>query len=280
MNLAKKGGYLIAIACIVVLLILQWNVSLILPWNVSSSTSKISKNFHGHQPLCVVARIYPAQYSYISTFLLSILANSIPPQVFFVVTDNDRNWTVPQRHIDFVNELVGFKASEILPIYSSDAEYISSDYSTTYGYAYTDAAINYLVERNSNNYQCEYILFTNGDNLYRKEFIDDYLDEEMKKRTDLIGFNFISHHRRFPVNVAENVKDDGMNHEFSVSFQATFMDLGACFFKFDLFQRNDELRFVKMANGEYFSCDGILIEQTAKRSNSTMIFRDVLFFHQ
>ena len=244
------------------------------------------KQFPVEQPLCVIARTYPDQFDYLATFLMSMSQNSIPPKIFLVVTDTSmdtfKSISVAQKHVDFVNNFLGYKLSEIVPIQEKEAHDLNPNYKTDFGYAYTDAAINkLLLEREK--HKCKYLLVTNGDNLYRKQFFDDYLSAEIANQVDMIGFNSISHHARFPTISSSREKDDGRNHELNVEFAFSMMDLGACFFKFDFFEKYDDLRFVKMANsrgGNFFDCDGILIESAHKRSNSSMIIRDVLYFHQ
>lgn len=227
---------------------------------------------------------YPQTTGYLSTFLFSLAANKVPPQVFVVITDTDRNHTNPQAHINLVNSFLGLQMAQILPIYAEDAAAINpDDFSSDFGYAYTDAAINYLISHNL-EYNCKYLLVTNGDNLYRSKFIDDYLQPEMDQETQMIGFNFISHHDRWDHTVTETEKADGRNREVSVQFQPGAIDLGACFFKMDLLESDPiNLRFVNQAKSkgnDYFNCDGYLINEYHKRAASAMIIRDVLFFHQ
>jgi hypothetical protein len=254
--------------------------------SILQPTENYLQPFPIEQPLCVIARTYPDKFDYLATFLMSMSQNSIPPKIFLVVTDtsNDKSKSinVAQKHVDFVNNFLGYKLSEIVPIDEKEVKDLNPNYKTDFGYAYTDAVINkLLLEREK--HKCKYLLITNGDNLYRKQFFDDYLSAEMANQVDMIGFNFITHHARFPTISTSREKDDGRNHELRVEFTFAWMDLGACFFKFDFFEKYDDLRFVKMANlrgGDFFNCDGILIESAHKRSNSSMIIRDVLYFHQ
>ena len=122
------------------------------------------------------------------TFLLAISHNKASLHVYILVTDKKSSFEQARTISVTSNAITGRNLSSVLPITWRDAELISPDYQKDYGYSYTDAAIEYLIA-NNDSAQCNYYLFTNGDNLYTTGFAD-LIQEDMLVSFLLIYSNF------------------------------------------------------------------------------------------
>ena len=139
--------------------------------------------------LCIVARTYQPQYEYIITFLLSISHNKkTRPHVFMLRTEESSSKSDLLRIVKQANTIIGYQIASVLDIGANEARLINPDFEHDYGYAYTDASINFLIE--NSNIKCDYDMFTNADNFYTKGFIDSYILRDMQQGMDIIGYDF------------------------------------------------------------------------------------------
>lgn len=83
-----------------------------------------------------------------------------------------------KKEIDKANELIKFQLATQLPISADEARTISDKFTKDYGFAFSDIALKKMQDP---KYGCKYILVTNGDNLYSKGFVDDYILNDMKE---------------------------------------------------------------------------------------------------
>ena len=138
--------------------------------------------------LCIVARTFQPQYEYILTFLLSISHNKkTRPHVFMLRTEDSSSKSDLLRIVNQANSIIGYQIASVLDIGADEAFLINPDFEHDYGYGYTDASINFLVE--NSNIKCDYDMFTNADNFYTKGFIDSYIFEDMEQGMDVIGYD-------------------------------------------------------------------------------------------
>ncbi|KAI8817627.1 uncharacterized protein EV422DRAFT_570371 [Fimicolochytrium jonesii] len=167
---------------------------------------------------------------------------------------------------------------------------------TDYGYAYTDAVIDRLVHaeahpKSSTLPACEYILFTNGDNLYSSR-LGKLVIPLMRNKVDLIGFDFLSGHatpdtEHDPEN---GVFDDGTLRHIPVNFKTNGIDLGSSIHRFSVI-RDGNLRFLNLSNvhpgldadtamERLSMADGTFVEKMAAVSDSAARVRQILLMHQ
>ncbi|KAJ3367626.1 hypothetical protein HDU91_001260, partial [Kappamyces sp. JEL0680] len=123
------------------------------------------ESFAGHAKpgahMCMVVRTYRVQYSVLLNFLLAVSNNpQAPPSIFIVITDKVSSHKDASAIVSLFNSIVGYEMANLLPIHSKEASAISASYATDFGYAYTDAAIDYLLS-NQDKHGCDYFLFTN-----------------------------------------------------------------------------------------------------------------------
>ena len=243
--------------------------------------------------LCVIARSYPNSESYLTTLLLSLSHNEKIPQILVIATEPFSEDVLEKynKHINMANQIAGINFAQTLHIFNLSV--------TDYGYAFTDAALDYLLEH-QDDFKCSYVLFTNGDNFYSKGFLDAYLDKDMSLGFDMIGFNFISHYRQLPgylhfhegakhrnfridelnsTSIAHLTSFDGSNIAKESFFAVGKIDLGACVFKISIFKEYPELRFTKIASDMNLA-DGQLISKVYEISNKTILHRELLYLHQ
>ena len=292
MSKKKTFTILFSLAAIIYVLVLLPNMfSDEVSYFKESSINTTNRSRFGD--LCVIARSYPNSESYLTTLLLSLSHNEKIPQILVIATEPFSEDVLEKynKHINMANQIAGINFAQTLHIFNLSV--------TDYGYAFTDAALDYLLEH-QDDFKCSYVLFTNGDNFYSKGFLDAYLDKDMSLGFDMIGFNFISHHRGHvgyvrkhkgstyteykidklnSTSIAHLSSFDGTNFPKNTEFQVSEIDLGACLFKISIFKENPELRFTTVAR-DIFTADGQLIVEFYKKSNNTILHREYLFVHQ
>jgi len=247
--------------------------------------------------LIVLARVYHKQFSYIPQFLSCFINENIPIRIFFIVTDTKSDPNQLQSLLDWYQNSLNIDMASILPITSQDAFDIynpSPPNPNDYGYSYTDAAIEYLIDQEIAGPN-DYILFTNADNIYSTGMFTNYILHYMELEYQMIAFDMISHHQRGDVFQNDKESSTGTQFHLSVSFQVAFIDLGALVFRFSLFRdkaNSNHLQFVpteirvashtpgQSVSWNSFVADGDLIVKAASMCNKTMIIRQTLFLHQ
>ncbi|KAI5478746.1 cytochrome P450 [Pseudohyphozyma bogoriensis] len=186
-------------------------------------------------PLCVVARTYGSQLHYLPIFLLSLWnAGLADVRVFLLNTDTSMATADLRAGSDLVNMLVGREDYATFWDWDANTE-------GDYGYALSDRALEHFYAHPELG--CEYLLFTNGDNLYPQNF-GRLLKPGFDGKMDLLGFDFITHHQRVPskssydghkLTVVEPGTALPLRHEFKISS----IDLGAAIFRMDTLRANN-----------------------------------------
>lgn len=233
--------------------------------------------------LCIITRTYEEQYAYLLTHLLSISHNLVSkPIVLLLITDGKSSHKKANEIANQANSIVGYTMTLLLPIKANDAQKISQNYKQDFGYSYTDASLDYL-NLNKGDYPCDYFTFTNGDNLYSKGFIDDYILKDMNESIDIVGFDFVSRYVVGEVYDGREVFDDGSRKYKECMFQIGAIDLGAFVIKANLIWEDKELRFVSsclQSGKEIKLADGIFIERATNKNVKRRLHRQILFVHQ
>ena len=243
--------------------------------------SKVT-DIHGTK-ICIIARTFQKQYPYLLTFLLSISHNKkTMPRIFLLITDTESSVSAAHKIAQLSNSMSGYNLTSILPITEQDAKNANENYKTDYGYGYTDAAIDYFAETNR-IYKCDYLMFTNADNLYVKGFLDDYILDDMRSGIDLIAFDFVSHYKITPPTYISGIYDDGTRKVLPGCFIWGRIDLGAVVIRAKFMLEDAEMRFVKVMRRiemDIGLADGFLVEYAAKMAKYRRIHRQVLLVHQ
>ncbi|KAI5475257.1 hypothetical protein MNV49_001704 [Pseudohyphozyma bogoriensis] len=224
--------------------------------------------------LCVIARTYAAQLSYLPITLLSLVNAGFPNlQIFLVNTDVALETYKMQEAAELVNWLTGRPGL---------AEFMDWPVETEgdYGYALSDRALLHLYD--NPQYGCEYVMLSNGDNLYAAT-LGERLQPAFEKNAELIGWDFISHYQWFDYQRMYDgkkgyVDTSGTMIHKPVSFQRGGIDLGAAMFKMDMLKRN-KLTF-QGTGGYNVESDGYFIVVAEARANVTFIQHATLLMHQ
>ncbi len=233
--------------------------------------------------LCVVTRIYYAQIPYFPVFALALYHTNFHNIRIYLVNTDNRTDDLPQlnRTIQFINQLV-LRTDFVILL---DLGKLPSQ--TDFGYGMTDRALTYLYQQHTNSSSmCQYVTFTNADNLYSRNFVKKILPH-MKAGKDIIGWDFVSHYHwpRYQQHIDPKIKtvpeiiDDGTEKCLSVALKMTYVDLGAIAYRLSFLQEQN-LYFWRKGSGYSFGSDGYFVEEAAKRTNASILLRQTLFVHQ
>ncbi|CAF3480343.1 unnamed protein product [Rotaria socialis] len=231
--------------------------------------------------LCVLVRIYGPQVPYLTAFALGFLHNSFDYLRMYVInthpsTDNQ----LLSRTIDAINR-IALRANYITLLN------LGKPLDNDYGYTLTDHALTYLY----NQYErypsmCQYIIITNGDNLYSRHLGSKILPL-MKAKKDIIAWDFVTRYPQpylielmnggKPFNY--EVSDDGTAKHMEVSLETGFVDLGAVAYRLS-FLSHYRLNF-SYSNRAYIpESDGLFVEMASRLTNNTVLVRQILYIHQ
>ena len=243
--------------------------------------------------VCVLVRTYAKQYSNLPALILNFAEDQVRTKVFITITDEDSPWEPVLKMTALINEMVGREVAIVLPIKRGQAEkvWVQPNNGLDYGYTYTDAAIDMMV---ANGVPCDFILVTNGDNVYASNFLHQHLLSHMESDFDMIGFSYVEYgvHASLFETVfsrifdrGQNIDDDGTFKTFPFYWETGNCDLGAVLIKWHWF-RTAGLRFVKYSrlnddtSKDLYSADGQMIELISRKGAKKVIVRKVLFIHQ
>lgn len=231
---------------------------------------------------CVLVRVYGKQLSYFPLFALSLrLSGFNNIKIFAVNTDDHTDIVRLRKTVKFINDFVSetdfVKLLDLGPI----------PFMNQYGYGVTDQGLQYLYEQYERNSTiCQYLLVTNGDNLYTKNFGKHVL-RHMFNKVDIISWAFVSHHfkpgLRWKINQAANFApvriDDGTEKCSVPVFQKGVIDLGATAYRFEMLYRHK--LFYRVGNRPFvMASDGEFIERVVRLTNNTVALGQTLFIHQ
>ncbi|CAF4525493.1 unnamed protein product [Rotaria magnacalcarata] len=231
--------------------------------------------------LCVLVRIYGPQVPYLTAFALGFLHNSFDyVQIYVINTHRSTDNQLLSRTIDVINR-IALRANYITLLN------LGKPLDNDYGYTLTDHALNYLY----NQYErsplvCQYIIITNGDNLYSRHLGSKILPL-MKAKKDIIAWDFVTRYPQpyliermnggKPFNY--EVSDDGTAKHTEVSLETGRVDLGAVAYRLS-FLNHYRLNF-SYSNRQYIpESDGLFIEKASRLTNTTVLVRQILYIHQ
>jgi len=183
-----------------------------------------------------------------------------------------------------LNELIGTEYIIVSNITDKDKaqKYPKLKVKKDFGYILTDMLMEQLIQK-KNEHKCEYLLLTNGDNLYNKDLFSATYPY-MVNKTGAIGFYFISSHCQ-PAH--HYVSRKGCNTEFFTEFEQGRVDLGAVLIRVDAIKfTNARLvthTFRAHPNGlwgQYYVADGKFITTITDTIYKSAIVPQILFHKQ
>ena len=237
-------------------------------------------------PVCILARVYHAQYERVPTFIQSLALNSHRPRIFFVLTDAKSSLQKLHQLVDDSNRMIGQRMATVLPIddHNVQAVFPQLDISKLFGYAHTDVALD-LLSGDEYMEQCQLLIITNADNLYASFFLDR-VESEVEKGYQVIGWDFIT---RYPctmwvgtacLRVDDESSDDGTRKLLGTQFLTSYVDLGAVLFNLSLWRKH-HFSFLELARDRRINeADGYLFESMVQLQIKRVIIRQVLMMHQ
>ena len=229
---------------------------------------------HANPHLCVLIRAVPSQA--IEALLWSLYSQQNTAgdvRAFVINTDplqqgtsdlRTRTEAFSRRKFRAINQNVSY-----LPLANSRYD------KSLYAYDATDDALDAISKADTG---CEYMLVTNGDNLY-SAYLLDAIAPLMAQHVPLIAWDFVSHHLR----------NNTANTYISVAIREKFIDLGSYATRFDFYQKY-RLRFVENARvfpgscASFFAADYCMAERVAKLArrlkSQVALKHSILMFHQ
>ncbi len=245
-----------------------------------------------HTPtLCILARTYQSQYKFIPTFISLFSFNDKPVHVHLLITDTQSSRNDLEQIVETSNTLIGRNISSVLPITPMDAARYYNISLIEHGYAYTDAAIGYLLDQydTNSNSRCDYITITNADNLYNIQYVHQ-IYTQIERQKKLIGVDWITRYAELGVpfiNAGEY--SDGSNSVKSAQWERGQIDLGCITYKLSLFN-DTQIRYISHgAYGtwpdgtiRYTDADGLIVQAIRQTlpTEDTVLIRSVLLMHQ
>eukprot|EP00981_Chlorochromonas_danica_P008081 scaffold1962_cov180-Ochromonas_danica.AAC.16 len=123
---------------------------------------------------------------------------------------------------------------------------------------------------------CEWIMFTNGDNMYNAAWFDKVAPGMVNDQIDMIGWDFITHHLRGDRNKSPNVP-------ITMDLRRGHVDLASVMVRADLYRKTGTLFLPDaMLTKDLYARDFLTIQQLSKhiRRRSVFIIHQCLLFHQ
>lgn len=123
---------------------------------------------------------------------------------------------------------------------------------------------------------CEWLMFTNGDNMYNAAWFKTVTPLALSDKYDVIGWDFITHHPRGP-------KNDTPNQRINVALERGFVDLASVMIRAELFGKTNvrflhESIFTKdMFARDYMTLRNLFPATTPERMH---LIHQVLLLHQ
>ena len=232
--------------------------------------------------LCVLTRVYGPQIEYFPVFALSLRHGGFDDiRIYVANTDARTDLQHLLRTIHFINDLLLDKDFVTLldlgPLPNVNQ----------FGYGVTDQALRYLyAQHDANASLCHYLMVTNGDNLYTRNFGKQILPH-MKAGKDLIAWSFVSHHYKGHLremidaknNHVPKIIDDGTEKCASAILRIGEIDLGAAAYRFAFLHQHK--LYYRVGDRPYaMGSDGQFVDQAVKLTNKSTVLRQTLFIHQ
>lgn len=238
--------------------------------------------------VCVIARTFVGQTKAIPPFVLSLDAPDYKKlKIFLVDTGKEPMGEKLTNLVDACNKMAGRTL-----VFESNVTHKSSHalfpefHEENYGYLATDIALEQILE----DHDCDYFLFTNGDNLYTRTLFTHTLPY-MQSKFDVIGFDFISRYCLGEPNTY--TARPGCEVEFFTQLRASEIDLGAALYRTEQLKTLenrflvDKLRMytnpldIESIQGiNYWGLDARFMYTAKEAANSFTVIRRVLFVHQ
>lgn len=214
---------------------------------------------HSHSNnVCMLVRTFAGQLAFLPTFLANLAHGSVPLKILLLPTDATTPRLELQRIVNSTLNYLGCpNLAKVLDIPQSAAlslrqKYVApaaatggcrSDNPTVEpcsdaGYAYTDAALDVLFgsDNSRNGENCDYLILTNGDNLYSTSFLSHLLPWMYNGEhgpADVITWDFTTRYSndQWTQPTDPDVTGVGPNFVIYSELKTDKIDLGAAMFR-------------------------------------------------
>lgn len=196
--------------------------------------------------VCVGIRTYEDHFKWIEVLIRNLLAqhnvsrfkSNIAIKLFLIDTEMKstsyqaylRN-LVESFNLEFLDETDGPKVFLVVDNMQSTLE--QSRPNPFYGYDATDMLLHYMTqpEMAGSSFSCDWIMFTNGDNVYNSAWLDSVSPFLLNPNVEYnaVAWDFVTHHPR----------SGGKQQLVKVLMKRKFVDLGSILIKADLFSKFD-----------------------------------------
>lgn len=231
--------------------------------------------------LCVLIRVHRAHLSYLPVIAFALSHSGFDKiQLYVINIDKNMNSLLLSRVIDSINAIESH-TNFIVILHLGRAQ------GGDFGFAMTDRALSYLYDQhNRSSSSCQYIILTNGDNLYSRHLGPNIIPH-MASQTDIIAWDFVSRYYRPDLiksdttmnQTSPRIFDKGTSKCMAVALDIGAVDLGAVAYRLEFLKRHR--LHMHYDNGTYDAVsDGFFARKAASLANSSTILRQTLFFHQ
>ncbi|CAF4633682.1 unnamed protein product [Rotaria socialis] len=249
--------------------------------NYSGSSKSLSLVRVKPITLCVIIRVHRGHITYLPVLVLA-LAHAGFDNIRLYVVNIDRNIDIQLlfRTIDSLNRLASRAAYVSLLSLGLPGE-------NDFGFIITDRALTFLYNQHEQSpFLCQYVILTNGDNLYSQHLGKNLLPHMIAQK-DIIAWDFVSRYYRADyINKNKNreetspqVVDTGTAKCLPVALQLGSADLGAVAYRL-AFLKQHKLH-IHYPDGTYdVNSDGSFAKTASGLTNTSVILRQTLFIHQ
>ena len=235
-----------------------------------------------HSTICIAIRTYEKQVRWLDLLVKSLLSQhaeskyskQIALKLFIIDTESTSNSFQNEVRIMTDRHLHLFRAynSRIYFITDQLTTDLSRRKNAFYGYDTTDMLISYIID-NNDIHTCDWLMLTNGDNMYNSIWLDTITPIILHNNTNIIAWDFVSHHRR----------GNGTEQVIHVNMIRKYIDLGSMITRMSLYMNNN-IKFLSesLFTSDLFARDYYVINKiyNSIHNNTVQLLHNVLMFHQ
>ena len=252
-----------------------------LPTSAPTATPTPSKPVD-HSTICIAIRTYEKQARWLDLLVKSLLSQhaeskynkQIALKLFIIDTESTSNSFQNEVRIMTDRHLHTFRAynSRIYFITDKLTTDLSRRKNAFYGYDTTDMLLSYIVD-NNDIHTCDWLMLTNGDNMYNSIWLDTITPIILHNNTNIIAWDFVSHHRR----------DNNTEQVIHVNMIRKYIDLGCMITRMSLYINNN-IKFLteSLFTSDLFARDYYVINKiyNSINNNTVTLLHNILMFHQ
>ena len=235
---------------------------------------------------CVIVRTVIFHQSKLYALMMSLLTNRPPSLQVFLVNTDASPFPSLQDMTEHANHMAGSQIfHDVTHLFnaSSARDRFGDVNFDRYGFVVTDMVMEHILQLPD---QCEYLLITNGDNLYGNGFFPAVW-EKIREGFNAIGVHFISHYEWAPPPPDQPCGSlrGGADLEVRSAIKRNCMDMGGAVFSLSLVRNIrlviTEMVWAKVDTTRSQSADGYFFDALMQQDGARgVIIPRVLMIHQ